>query len=88
MENQKNILVIEDDLSILRGLKDNLTFEGYNVLSATEGHEGLKLALEESLDVLLLDIMLPGLSGYDICRKLKEQKPENLERSLMNYRKG
>ncbi len=76
MENQKTILVIEDDLSILRGLKDNLKFEGYNVLTAPEGHEGLKLALEQSLDLLLLDIMLPGLSGYDICRKLKEQKPE------------
>ena len=72
----KTILVIEDDISILRGLKDNLTFEGYNILSAKDGHEGLALAVDESPDLLLLDIMLPGLSGYDVCRKLKAQKPE------------
>jgi DNA-binding response OmpR family regulator len=70
------ILVVEDDLSILRGLKDNLAFEGYHVLSATEGHEGLRLAMEESVDLLVLDIMLPGLNGYDICRKVKAQKPD------------
>jgi len=69
------ILVIEDDLKILRGLEMNLKFEGYAVLTATEGYEGLKKALEENVNLLLLDIMLPGLSGYDICRKVREQKP-------------
>jgi len=72
----KTILVIEDDVSILRGLIDNIKFEGYEVLSASDGHAGLKLALEDSTDLVLLDIMLPGLSGYDICRKVKEQKPD------------
>ena len=72
----KTIIVIEDDVSILRGLKDNLKFEGYEVQSATDGHEGLKLAMDGSPDLLLLDIMLPGINGYDICRKVKEQKPE------------
>lgn len=62
-------------MSILRGLRDNLSFEGYEVETATDGYDGLKLALEKSPDLLLLDIMLPGISGYDICRKLKEQKP-------------
>ncbi|MFH1941231.1 MAG: response regulator transcription factor [bacterium] len=66
---------MEDDVSILRGLRDNLSFEGYEVETATDGYDGLKLALEKSPDLLLLDIMLPGISGYDICRKLKEQKP-------------
>ena len=70
------ILVIEDDLKILRGLEMNLRFEGYTVLSATDGHEGLKKALEEPADLLLLDLMLPGLSGYDICRKVRERKPD------------
>ena len=70
------ILVIEDDLKILRGLEMNLRFEGYAVLSATDGHEGLKKALEEHADLLLLDLMLPGLSGYDICRKVRERKPD------------
>ena len=70
------ILIVEDDASILRGLEDNLKFEGYEVLSATEGQEGLQLALEKAPDLVLLDIMLPGLSGYDVCRKLKAEKPE------------
>ena len=70
------ILVIEDDLKILRGLEMNLEFEGYAVHSATDGYEGLRKALEEPVDLLLLDLMLPGLSGYDICRKVREQKPD------------
>lgn len=72
----KTILVIEDEVNILRGLKDNLTFEGYDVITETNGHKGLQLALEKSPDLLLLDLMLPGLNGYDICRRVKEQKPE------------
>ena len=70
------ILIIEDDVSILRGLKDNLTFEGYRVHTSTDGQEGLKLALEKHIDLLLLDIMLPGMNGYEICRRLKKEKPE------------
>jgi DNA-binding response OmpR family regulator len=70
------ILVIEDDLKILRGLEMNLKFEGYKIQTATEGYEGLKKAIEEPVDLLLLDLMLPGLSGYDICRKLREKKPD------------
>jgi DNA-binding response OmpR family regulator len=70
------VLIIEDDISILRGLKDNLTFEGYQVITATYGREGLNIALEEQLDLLLLDIMLPGMNGHEICRKLKKDKPD------------
>lgn len=70
------ILVIEDDLKILRGLEMNLKFEGYGVLTATEGYEGLRKAVEDPVDLLLLDLMLPGLSGYDICRKVREKKPD------------
>jgi DNA-binding response OmpR family regulator len=72
------ILVVEDDLKILRGLEMNLKFEGYAVRTATEGYDGLKKALEEPVDLLLLDLMLPGLSGYDICRKVREQRPDLL----------
>ena len=70
------ILIIEDDISILRGLKDNLTFEGYSVLSSADGQEGLQIALAKHVDLLLLDIMLPGINGYEICRRLKKEKPE------------
>jgi len=72
----KTILVIEDDISILRGLKDNLEFEGYAVLTETNGEKGLNLAFEKKLDLILLDIMLPGMSGYEICRKLKKGRTD------------
>ncbi len=72
----KTIMIIEDDVSILRGLKDNLSFESYEVMTSADGQEGLKLALEKKFDLLLLDIMLPGINGYDICRRLKKEKPE------------
>ena len=72
---QYKVLIVEDDTSILRGLKDNLEFEGYQVLTASDGKEGLRLSLKADLDLLLLDLMLPGLNGYEICRKLKNEKP-------------
>ena len=72
----KNILVIEDDISILRGLKDNLEYEGYSVLTETDGRKGLETAREKNVDLILLDIMLPGINGFEICRKIKKEKPE------------
>lgn len=72
----KKILVIEDDVSILRGLKDNLEYEGYFVLTETDGKRRLELARTKNADLLLLDIMLPGINGFEICRKLKKEKPE------------
>ena len=72
----KTILVIEDDISILRGLKDNLEFEGYTVITETNGMKGLDLALQQYTDLILLDIMLPGTNGYEICRKVKKEKPQ------------
>ena len=72
----KQILIIEDDSSILRVLRDNLTFEGYNVLTASNGIKGFDLALRKEIDMLLLDIMLPGMSGYEICTRLKIERPE------------
>lgn len=72
----KIILIIEDDISILRGLKDNLEYEGYGVTTETDGKKGLKLALEKEIDLVLLDIMLPNLNGYEICRKVKKERPD------------
>lgn len=72
----KTILIIEDDISILRGLKDNLEYEGYAAITETNGGKGLQLAHEKKTDLILLDIMLPGMNGYEICRKLKKEKPE------------
>ena len=66
------ILIIEDDKSILMGLKDDLEFEGYKVSATLDGKEGLKLALEQEFQLIILDILLPGLSGFEVCKKLKE----------------
>ncbi len=72
----QTILIIEDDISILRGLKDNLEYEGYSVFSETNGINGLSQAFMRNPDLILLDIMLPGMNGYEICKKVKKEKPE------------
>ena len=75
MNRSKHILVVEDDLSILMGLQDNLIIEGYEVSTTANGTEGLNLANEKNFDLLILDIMLPGLNGFEICKKVKKEKP-------------
>lgn len=75
MEKTKHILVVEDDISILMGLKDNLIGEGYKVSTALNGTEGLSMAFNSNIDLLILDIMLPGMNGFEICKKVKLEKP-------------
>lgn len=67
------ILVIEDDPAILRGLADNLKFESHEVLTATDGEVGYRLLREKKPDLIILDLMLPKLSGYELCRKLRNE---------------
>lgn len=69
----ETILVVEDDPSIQRGLELNLQVEGYSVITAADGDEGIKKALEQRPDIILLDVMLPKLSGFDVCRQLRKQ---------------
>jgi len=68
------ILIVEDDPALVRGLADNFSMQGYEVRTATDGNAGLASALTEPPDLVLLDIMLPKLSGYEICRQLRTQK--------------
>jgi len=68
------ILIVEDDPTMLRGLKDNFEFKGYNVLTAADGEAGLEAALNSKPDLILLDIMLPKINGYEVCRLVREQK--------------
>ena len=67
------ILVVEDDPAILRGLADNLKFESYEVLTATDGETGYRLLREKKPDLIILDLMLPKLSGYELCRKARSE---------------
>jgi len=65
------ILIVDDEPEIVRGLEDNLRFEGYQTSTATDGREALVVAAREAPDLILLDIMMPGLSGWDVCRELR-----------------
>jgi DNA-binding response OmpR family regulator len=65
------VLAIEDDPAILRGLSDNLRFEGYEVITATDGEAGYHLQKEHKPDLIVLDLMLPRMSGFEFCRKLR-----------------
>ena len=67
------ILVVEDDPAILRGLADNLTFESHEVLTASDGEAACRLIREKSPDLVILDLMLPHMSGYEVCRKVRDE---------------
>lgn len=72
----ERILLIEDDASIVAGLELNLALEGYEVISAGDGEGGLRLANESPPDLVLLDIMLPGMNGLEVLRQLRQKDPE------------
>jgi two-component system response regulator VicR len=67
------ILVVEDDPAILRGLADNLAFESHEVLTAGDGETACRLIRERTPDLIILDLMLPKLSGYDVCRTMRRE---------------
>ena len=67
------ILIVDDEPEIVRGLEDNLRFEGYQTASAANGEEALSLALSGAPDLVLLDVMMPRMSGWDVCRALREK---------------
>ena len=67
------ILIVDDEPEMVRGLEDNFRFEGYQTLAATTGKEGLVLAVREAPDLILLDIMMPELSGWDVLRALRQK---------------
>lgn len=69
----KKILIVEDEVNMVNGLKDNLEFEGYEVDTATEGRSGLQKILKLSYDLILLDVMLPEISGFDICKAARKE---------------
>ena len=70
----ETVLIVEDDATMLRGLKDNFEFKGYRVFTAADGEVGLNAALNEKPDLIILDIMLPKINGYEICRLIRNEK--------------
>ncbi len=68
------ILIVDDEPEMVRGLEDNLRFEGYQTLSAADGADGLALALKEGPDLVILDIMMPKMSGWDVLRGLRQKE--------------
>ena len=67
------ILIVEDEKHMLMGLKDNLEFEGYESDVADDGNIGLKKILHGDYDLIILDVMLPNISGFDICKKVRKE---------------
>jgi two-component system alkaline phosphatase synthesis response regulator PhoP len=70
---KEKILIIEDEEELVKGLKLNLVFEGYDVIWALDGEDGFNKALKEAPDMILLDIMLPKKDGLDVCRELRQR---------------
>ena len=72
------VLIVDDDPGILRAIRHIVEKEGYEVVSATNGMTGLRMAKEENPDLLLLDVMLPGIDGFEICSRLRSD-PQTAE---------
>ena len=68
------ILVVEDEPNMVAGLRDNFEFEGYQVITARDGVEGLQRALDESPDLVVLDVMMPRISGLEVCKQLRAKR--------------
>ncbi len=84
----QRLLIVQDDPGVLRAMSYMLGKEGYDVLTAVNGLEGLKKAKEENPDLLVLDVMLPGLDGFEICHRLRAEPPTAKLPILMLSAKG
>jgi len=74
-DEMARILIVEDEPNMVAGLRDNFEFEGYQVISAPDGVAGLERALSEAPDLVILDVMMPRMSGLDVCKQLKAKRP-------------
>ncbi len=73
MERKKRVLIVEDEKNIVDIIRFNLDREGYEVLETYDGEAGLALARQEKPDLILLDVMMPKMMGFDVCRALREE---------------
>jgi two-component system response regulator RegX3 len=75
-KNKTRILIVEDEVAIRTGLIDVFTYHGYDVDFADQGDDGLAKALTGDFDLILLDVMLPGMNGFEICNRIREKSRE------------
>src|SRR6187399_3139427 len=75
MTAKATVLVVEDEAAIREGLCDVLAFHGHEPVGVESGEDGLRHALERRFGLVVLDIMLPGMSGFDVCRQLRARRP-------------
>ena len=68
------VLIVEDEDAIAEIERDYLELSGFDVTLASDGKEGLDIALKEDFDIIILDIMLPGMDGFDICKEIRKEK--------------
>lgn len=73
MTGARKVLIVEDETSILMALEDDLTLDGFEVETASDGLTGLRKATESEPDLVILDVMLPGLDGFEVCRRLRAE---------------
>ena len=73
--SRRRILIIEDEPDLVRGLRDALEFEGFDIISSGVGREGVKLARERGADLVLLDLMLPDMNGFAVCEEIRAVSP-------------
>src|SRR6266540_3848753 len=74
----QKILIIDDDTSLRRVLEYNLQEEGYEVLTAADGEQGLRLFDEQGAELVITDVKMPGISGFTVLSSIKERSPETL----------
>jgi len=74
-DRKTRILIVEDEPAMVQGLRDNFEYEGYEVISAADGADGLSRAIADQPDLVVLDVMMPKMSGLDVCKQLKARKP-------------
>ncbi|WP_406658216.1 response regulator [Methanolobus sp. ZRKC2] len=78
-DTREKLLIVDEEIDALTALKVALEAEGYNVIVALDGFEGIEKAKTENPDVILLDIMMPGMDGFEVCRRLKsDPSSENI----------
>jgi len=77
MTTKRRVLLVDDEISIIKTIGKRLEVEGYEVLIAMDGEEALKIARKECPDVIVLDLMLPKVDGFDVCKQLKQKGDYN-----------